>query len=85
MPTGFLNKVLVSCMFYIFFTANSAPFFYANMTRRLNISFENTKQVAIDLKEFAGDKEDRTDQLQFTVGTTINDTDYSIGKVFILL
>ena len=64
------------------FTENTAPFFFANWTKLLNISYENTKQFVLDLKTLAGDKEDKVDLLKFTVQTTINDTDFSLGMTF---
>ena len=67
------------------FAENTAPYFFTNWTKLLNISYENTKQFVLDLKTLAGDKQDKVNQLKFTVSTTINNKDFSLRKSFDLV
>lgn len=46
----------------------------------LNISYENTHGVSLDLSKFAGDKEDSVEKLRFDVSTNINTTDFNLSK-----
>ena len=78
-----LNYIAMNALLVVFgFSENTPPFFLTNWTRRLNISFENTKQFVLDLKALVGDKQDKVDQLTFTLVTTINNTDFYLSKSF---